>query len=234
MAIMARRRTWAVEDTVDPRRKLELLLEEGVATLDISVRTLNALEGAGVITMRDLLHTTPSQLLAIENFGGKSLREVYEALVTVGLLDRSMLVKKQRQAANAGQKPANALLTAEQSLERCVAELKIVRDNMAKETPDSPYLSNLQWILFYAEHRTPYGDDTPDEIATAEEEASPVEEEMLEETEVEEEEAGEDALEEVEEDDLEADELDTEEDEEDDAESEDDEESDEDAEEDDA
>lgn len=49
---------WSADsNSSDPQRKMQLLLEEGIATLDISVRTANALERAGIMTVSDLLHT---------------------------------------------------------------------------------------------------------------------------------------------------------------------------------
>jgi DNA-directed RNA polymerase subunit alpha len=48
------------------------------------VRTTNCLEERGIFTVRDLLNSTPDQLLSIANFGEKTLEEVYKALESVG------------------------------------------------------------------------------------------------------------------------------------------------------
>lgn len=55
-------------------------LEMSIAEMDLSVRTTNCLEETGIFTVRDLLHATPKRLLAISNFGEKTLEEVYSAL----------------------------------------------------------------------------------------------------------------------------------------------------------
>ena len=49
-----------------------------------SVRTTNCLEERGIFTVRDLLNSTPDQLLGIANFGEKTLEEVYKALEKFG------------------------------------------------------------------------------------------------------------------------------------------------------
>lgn len=55
-------------------------LEMSIAEMDLSVRTTNCLEETGIFTVRDLLNATPKRLLAISNFGEKTLEEVYGAL----------------------------------------------------------------------------------------------------------------------------------------------------------
>ena len=55
-------------------------LEMSIAEMDLSVRTTNCLEETGIFTVRDLLRATPKRLLAIQNFGEKTLEEVYGAL----------------------------------------------------------------------------------------------------------------------------------------------------------
>lgn len=94
-------------------RKLAKLLEEPIGQLGLSVRICNALEEAGVLTVRDLLYSCrhrpedcaercqcrlvfPEQdprrkdyqphcyLLSIANFGEKTLREVFDKLAEHG------------------------------------------------------------------------------------------------------------------------------------------------------
>jgi len=80
-------------------------LDEPIGSLELSVRTANALDGAGVLTIRQLLHSCPTtlakhqqggchcgrtgfepfcHLLDIPNFGEKTLTEVYAALARIG------------------------------------------------------------------------------------------------------------------------------------------------------
>ena len=53
--------------------------------LEFSVRTLNCLKKAGIVTVRDLVQTTEADLMQIRNFGHKSLDEVRERLAQLGL-----------------------------------------------------------------------------------------------------------------------------------------------------
>jgi DNA-directed RNA polymerase subunit alpha len=59
-------------------------LQLSIAEMGLSVRTTNCLEETGILTVMDLLHTTPKQLLSISNFGEKTLDEVYMSLERLG------------------------------------------------------------------------------------------------------------------------------------------------------
>jgi len=59
-------------------------LDMSTAEIGLSVRTTNCLEERGIFTVNDLLHSTREDLLAISNFGEKTLEEVYKALEGVG------------------------------------------------------------------------------------------------------------------------------------------------------
>ena len=59
-------------------------LEMSTAEIGLSVRTTNCLEERGIFTVRDLLNSTPVQLLGIANFGEKTLEEVYKSLEKFG------------------------------------------------------------------------------------------------------------------------------------------------------
>ena len=59
-------------------------LEMSTAEIGLSVRTTNCLEERGIFTVNDLLYCTRDDLLAISNFGEKTLEEVYKALEGVG------------------------------------------------------------------------------------------------------------------------------------------------------
>jgi DNA-directed RNA polymerase subunit alpha len=65
-------------------RLMKERLEMSTAEIGLSVRTTNCLEERGIFTVRDLLHSTPEQLLSIANFGEKTLEEVYLALERIG------------------------------------------------------------------------------------------------------------------------------------------------------
>ena len=59
-------------------------LDLSIAEMGLSVRTTNCLEETGIFTVRDLLNSTPKRLLAISNFGEKTLDEVYGSLEALG------------------------------------------------------------------------------------------------------------------------------------------------------
>ncbi len=64
-------------------------LEMSTAEIGLSVRTTNCLEERGIFTVNDLLHCTRDDLLAISNFGEKTLEEVYRSLEGIGFYRRS-------------------------------------------------------------------------------------------------------------------------------------------------
>lgn len=61
------------------------LLQRKVSTLEFSVRTSNCLRGEQIETIEDLISRSPSEVLSIKNFGEKSLEEVTQKLVDLGL-----------------------------------------------------------------------------------------------------------------------------------------------------
>jgi len=65
-------------------RSLKNRLEMSTAEIGLTVRTTNCLEERGIFTVEDLLKSTRDDLLAISNFGEKTLEEVYKALESVG------------------------------------------------------------------------------------------------------------------------------------------------------
>jgi DNA-directed RNA polymerase subunit alpha len=69
-------------------RSLKQRLEMSTAEMGLSVRTTNCLEEKGIFTVRDLLNSTPADLLSIANFGEKTLDEVYRALEAIGFQRR--------------------------------------------------------------------------------------------------------------------------------------------------
>jgi len=65
-------------------RTLSERLEMSTAEIGLSVRTTNCLEEQGIFTVGDLLKRKPEDLLAISNFGEKTLEEVYKSLEGIG------------------------------------------------------------------------------------------------------------------------------------------------------
>ena len=79
----------AEEETRTLREKLDL----STAEIGLTVRTTNCLEEKGIFSVRDLLNTTRSELLSINNFGEKTLEEVYSSLEKIGFCRSSTEVK---------------------------------------------------------------------------------------------------------------------------------------------
>jgi DNA-directed RNA polymerase subunit alpha len=72
-----------VPDVESPvSRQLQTRIEE----LDFSVRTSNCLRREGITTVEELVRRTESDLMAIRNFGRKSLQEVKDKLAGMDLL----------------------------------------------------------------------------------------------------------------------------------------------------
>ncbi|MFQ5933612.1 MAG: DNA-directed RNA polymerase subunit alpha C-terminal domain-containing protein, partial [Dehalococcoidia bacterium] len=57
-----------------------------IENLGLTARTLNCLKRAGINKVGEVLETSKEELLAIRNFGEKSLTELHEALDAKGLL----------------------------------------------------------------------------------------------------------------------------------------------------
>jgi DNA-directed RNA polymerase subunit alpha len=64
---------------------LEALLTKRIDELDLSVRSVNSLKNANVLTLRDLVRKSEKDMLETKNFGKKSLEEVQEVLDKLGL-----------------------------------------------------------------------------------------------------------------------------------------------------
>lgn len=65
-------------------RSMQERLELSTAEIGLTVRTTNCLEERGIFTVRDLLNCSRDDLLAISNFGEKTLEEVFLALEGIG------------------------------------------------------------------------------------------------------------------------------------------------------
>lgn len=70
----------AIVEAEERRKKLQM----STAEIGLSVRTTNCLDEQGISTVEDLLKCRRSDLLAIPNFGEKTLEEVFRALENLG------------------------------------------------------------------------------------------------------------------------------------------------------
>ncbi len=73
------------EAEVSPLAELEEKLDRSIEELELSVRSFNCLEAAGIKTIRDLVQKTESEMLKYRNFGRKSLSEIKNILKEMGL-----------------------------------------------------------------------------------------------------------------------------------------------------
>ena len=65
--------------------KKEKVLEMAIEDLDFSVRSYNCLKRAGINTVEDLISKTEEDMMKVRNLGRKSLEEVINKLVALGL-----------------------------------------------------------------------------------------------------------------------------------------------------
>jgi len=68
--------------------EMEQLLDEPIQVLEqyFGQRVLNALENHGILYIKQLLDTTPEELMAIPNFGQNSLEKIYKGLAAHGFV----------------------------------------------------------------------------------------------------------------------------------------------------
>jgi DNA-directed RNA polymerase subunit alpha len=64
---------------------LDAVLSKKIDELDLSVRSVNSLKNANILTLRDLVRKSEKDMLETKNFGKKSLEEVMETLGKLGL-----------------------------------------------------------------------------------------------------------------------------------------------------
>ena len=60
-------------------------LDKQIEDLDLSVRSYNCLKRAGIHSVRQLVEFSENDLLNIRNFGAKSIEEVKDKLISMGL-----------------------------------------------------------------------------------------------------------------------------------------------------
>lgn len=65
--------------------RLAQVLATSIDDLDLSVRSVNSLKNSNIRTLGDLVRQTETQILAVKNFGKKSLNEIAELLEREGL-----------------------------------------------------------------------------------------------------------------------------------------------------
>jgi DNA-directed RNA polymerase subunit alpha len=73
------------EDAIRHQRELEQVMRIPIADFELSARSRNCLERAGIETLGDLTAISEHDLLASKNFGETSLREIRDILKTRGL-----------------------------------------------------------------------------------------------------------------------------------------------------
>ena len=65
--------------------ELQAKLDRSIEELELSVRSYNCLEAAGIKTIRDLVQKSEGEMLKYRNFGRKSLSEIKQILKDMGL-----------------------------------------------------------------------------------------------------------------------------------------------------
>ena len=75
----------AVEVSEEPRPSLNENLFRPVAELELSVRSANCLQNAGIKYIGELVQRSEAEMLKTKNFGRKSLNEIKEILHEMGL-----------------------------------------------------------------------------------------------------------------------------------------------------
>ncbi len=73
------------EEEISPLDELEEKLEKSIEELELSVRSFNCLQAAGIKTIRDLVQKSEGEMLKYRNFGRKSLQEIKNILKEMGL-----------------------------------------------------------------------------------------------------------------------------------------------------
>ena len=69
----------------EPTEAVNEHLEKSVEELELSVRSYNCLKNANITTIRELVQKSEPEMLRTKNFGRKSLNEIKEILVALGL-----------------------------------------------------------------------------------------------------------------------------------------------------
>jgi len=75
----------AKEEKAEEPDEQEEILQRKITSMDFSTRTLNCLRRERIDTLGELVQKSEAELMAIKNFGQKSLNEVIEKLAGLGL-----------------------------------------------------------------------------------------------------------------------------------------------------
>ena len=73
------------DDEQREAREREEQLDNSLADLNLDLRTVNILEGIGVLTLRDLVEKSKEELLSVKNLGSQTLKECRTKLDTLGI-----------------------------------------------------------------------------------------------------------------------------------------------------
>ncbi|MEQ8822227.1 MAG: DNA-directed RNA polymerase subunit alpha [Sumerlaeia bacterium] len=73
------------DEEADAVASMQAILDKSIEELELSVRSFNCLEAAGIKTIRDLVQKSESEMLKYRNFGRKSLSEIKAILKAYGL-----------------------------------------------------------------------------------------------------------------------------------------------------
>ncbi len=73
------------KEEVSPLAEMQAKLDKSIEELELSVRSFNCLEAAGIKTIRDLVQKTEAEMLKYRNFGRKSLSEIKNILKEMSL-----------------------------------------------------------------------------------------------------------------------------------------------------
>ena len=70
---------------ISDNKENEKILETTIEELDLSVRSFNCLKRAGINTVQDLINRTEDEMMKVRNLGRKSLEEVINKVISLGL-----------------------------------------------------------------------------------------------------------------------------------------------------
>ena len=74
-----------LQTTIDTLQGQLAIKDKQIEDLDLSVRSYNCLKRAGIHSVRQLVEFSENDLLNIRNFGAKSIEEVKDKLISMGL-----------------------------------------------------------------------------------------------------------------------------------------------------
>jgi excisionase family DNA binding protein len=112
---------WAVcPYSKTPRQEADLLNSGSISELHLSIRAQNCLESEGINTISQLIDKSEADLMNIRNFGGHTLDEVREKLLSHGLYLR-------------GERPRNVLETRFDALKTITSRLKRDAESVLEE-----------------------------------------------------------------------------------------------------